>query len=121
MTIEECYQEMGGNYVEVSSRLPSLRLIEKFLGKFLEDRSFECLCEEMKAGNRENAFRAAHTLKGVCANLGFSRLLVSAGRLTEELRQERDTIPDTAFTLLEGVCRDYQTTAAAICKYMGKA
>ena len=28
MTMEECYQKLGGNYAEVSERLPSLRLVE---------------------------------------------------------------------------------------------
>ena len=37
MTIEECYREMEGSYAEVSGRLPSLKLIEKFISKFLED------------------------------------------------------------------------------------
>ena len=30
MTIEQCYQEMGGNYAEVCGRLPSQKLVEKF-------------------------------------------------------------------------------------------
>lgn len=118
MTIEQCYQEMGGNYAEVSGRLPSLRLIEKFVGRFLEDGSFETLCHELRAGNRAEAFRAAHTLKGVCANLSFSRLMNSAGRLTEVLRPEEDTIPDAAAGLLEEVRQDYQLTADAIRRYL---
>lgn len=121
MTMEECYQEMGGDYAEVSVRLPSLRLIEKFVGRFLEDKSFEMLCRAMDAGDRAEAFRAAHTLKGVCANLSFSRLLNSVGRLTEELRPETDTIPDTAASLMEEVQRDYQVTVAAIRRYLGEA
>ena len=119
MTIEECYQELGGNYAEVSSRLPSMKLVEKFIGRFLEDKSFETLCEAMKAGNREEAFRAAHTLKGVCANLSFTLLLESAARLTEELRPESAAISDAAVSLLAEVQHDYQTTAGAIRKYTG--
>ena len=45
MTIEECYQELGGSYAEVCTRLPSPRLVEKFAAKFLEDQSFETLCK----------------------------------------------------------------------------
>lgn len=121
MTIEECYQEMGGNYAEVSARLPSLRLIEKFIGRFLEDKSFETLCRQIESGDRQEAFRAAHTLKGVCANLSFTRLLGSAARLTEELRPEASTIPDAAAGLMEDVRRDYQVTVAAIRRYLGQA
>ena len=121
MSIEECYQEMGGSYAEVSTRLPSPRLIERFVLKFLEDKSFEALCAEMEAGNREAAFRAAHTLKGVCANLSFTRLLHSAAELTEVLRAESDAIPAAAPDLLETVRHDYQTTVSAIRSYAGQA
>lgn len=93
MTIDQCYQALGGSFAEVSNRLPSVRLVEKFIGKFLDDGSFDALCAQMSAGSREDAFRAAHTLKGVCANLGFGRLLSSASRLTELLRPEASAIP----------------------------
>ena len=82
MRIEECYQEMGGDYADVSTRLPSPTLIHRFVLKFLEDKSYAALCDAMESGSREASFRAAHTLKGVCANLGFTRLLESASALT---------------------------------------
>lgn len=118
MTMQECYREMGGDYADVSARLSSPGLIERFVGRFLEDKSFAELCRQMEAGCRQEAFRAAHTLKGVCSNLGFARLLDSTARLTEELRGESDGIPETALVLLEEVRRDYRDTAAAIQRYM---
>ena len=118
MTMEECYQKLGGNYAEVSERLPSLRLVEKFVGRFPEDKSFETLCAAVEAGDREGAFRAAHTLKGVCANLSFTRLLHSASRLTEALRPEADAVSPAALPLLEEVRRDYHLTVRTIRAYM---
>lgn len=118
MTLEQCYEALGGNYAEVSRRLPSPRLVSKFVGKFLEDTSFQDLCAQLQAGNRPEAFRAAHTLKGVCANLSFSRLHASANALTEVLRQETPDVPAGANALLEDVRRDYQQTVAAIQKYL---
>lgn len=118
MTIEQCYQALGGNYAEVCTRLPSARLVEKFVRKFLEDTTFDTLCQQVLAGNREDAFRAAHTLKGVCANLSFSRLQVSAAVLTEALRPQTDTISGTAEALLEDVRRDYTQTVTAIRAYL---
>ncbi|MGN0783971.1 MAG: Hpt domain-containing protein [Christensenellales bacterium] len=120
MNIEECYEEMGGNYAEVKKRFPSLGMIEKFIGKFLDDKSFETVCRETEQGNREEAFRAAHTLKGICANLSFSRLLQSTSRLTEVLRAQKESIPDEAVELLEAVRRDYEGTVNAIRKYLKK-
>ena len=117
MTMEECYQQLGGNYAEVCTRLPSPKLVERFVGKFLEDKSFALLCEAMEAGSREDAFRTAHMLKGVCANLSFTRLMRSASRLTELLRSGTDASVAQAAPLLEEVRRDYQLTVAAIASY----
>lgn len=115
MTLEQCYEALGGSYDEVIRRLPSPRLVSKFLGKFLEDPSFETLFLQLQTGNRPEAFRAAHTLKGVCANLSLSRLLTSVDTLTEILRQDAAPVPET---LLEDVRRDYQQTTAAIRAYL---
>lgn len=118
MTIQECYQKLGGNYAEMSARLPSPKLIERFVGKFLDDKSFDTLCQQMEAGDRALAFQAAHTLKGVCGNLSFTRLFDSASRLTEVLRSETDEIPAAAAGLMEEVRRDYQSTLDAIQEYL---
>ena len=114
MTIEQCYQEIGGSYTEVCSRLPSQRLVEKFARKFLDDQSYAELTAAMAAGDHDVAFRAAHTLKGVAANLSFTRLRASASELTELLRTPADTIPPEATPLLEAVTRDYEATIAAL-------
>ena len=110
----------GGNYAGVSSRIPSNKLIEKFIGKFLDDQSFETLCTQMQTGNRAEAFRAAHTLKGVCANLNLDRLQESAGRLTEILRAEAAVIPGAADEVFEEVKKDYEETVSVIRRYFDK-
>ena len=118
MTIQECYHEMGGDFAQVEKRLPSVSLVKKFITKFLDDSSFSELCQAIQEGEREKAFRAAHTLKGVSANLSFSKLLSSAAQLTELLRPETDTIPEGAEGLLEEVKRDYELTVGAIRAYL---
>lgn len=121
MTIEECYRAMGGDLAQVQRRLPSMALIQRFVTKFLSDDSYAQLCRAMEAGQREEAFRAAHTLKGVCANLGFDKLYGSASQLTEELRLETPSIPAAAAPLLAQVERDYAQTTDAIRAYLGEA
>lgn len=86
MTIQECYQALGGDHNEVLRRLMNEQLVRKFLGRFAQDDSYRNLCVELVQGNRDAAFRAAHTLKGVCANLGLGKLLSSAEAVTEILR-----------------------------------
>ena len=118
MTIQACYQKLGGEFAQVEKRLPSVSLVRKFIIKFLDDDSYSNLCLAMQNGQREEAFRAAHTLKGVSANLGFSRLLASAGELTELLRAETESIPGRAAALLEEVKQDYELTVSVIRAYL---
>ena len=114
MTIQECYREMGGDFSQIEKRLPSVSLIKRFISKFPDDSSFSELCRALEEGQREEAFRAAHTLKGVCANLGFDRLGASAGALTELLRPEGSDIPEEAAFLMDAVKHDYASTVSAI-------
>ena len=72
MNINECYQAMGADYEEVFGRLRNERLITKFVLKFPGDPSFSQLQSTLEEKNVEEAFRAAHTLKGVAQNLGFT-------------------------------------------------
>ena len=120
MTLTECYEKLGGDYADVASRLPSASLVEKFIVRFLEDDSYESLCRCLEQGNREEAFRAAHTLKGVCANLSFTLLRDSASRLTEVLRTEGDSVPAEAGELMSGVRDDYERTTGAIRAYLNE-
>ena len=86
MTIQECYKEMGADYQEVFQRLPRESMIRKFTLMFLNDDSYPKLEQSLKEENVQAAFRAAHTLKGVCQNLGFTNLYQPAYELTEVLR-----------------------------------
>ena len=118
MTIQECYQKLGGDYAQVEKRLPGIHLIRRFIAGFLDDGSYPELCRAMEQGQTEEAFRAAHTLKGVSADLGFDRLTASSGELTELLRGRTDGIPTEAVPLLDIVRQDYELTADAIRAYL---
>ena len=85
--LEQFYASVGGNAKEVLGRLggdPSL--VIHFLSKFQKDGSFQSLCEALNVSDVETAFRAAHTLKGLCATLGMQNLFVQASGVTEMLR-----------------------------------
>ena len=75
MTVKECYEKVGSDYDGVLKRLGSEALVKRFAVKFLN-----------AAKDGEKAFRAAHTLKGVCLNLGFTSLYKVSAELTEVLR-----------------------------------
>lgn len=86
MNIEQCYSEIGGNYNDVIKRLRSDDRIIKYLKMFLKDETFSRLCDAMESKEYQEAFREVHTLKGLCQNMAFSDLFVSANELTECLR-----------------------------------
>ena len=49
MTLQECYEALGGDYQDVISRLRSDRLVQKFVLKFLDDSSFDLFAARWKA------------------------------------------------------------------------
>lgn len=61
-------------------------IYEKFVRKFPQDQNYRMLGEHMDSGNYEEAFKCAHTLKGVSANLGFDPVYKAVSNLVEELR-----------------------------------
>lgn len=86
MTVRECYEQMNSDYEGVLERLGSEAMVKKFALRFLDDASFNNLTDALKENNAEEAFRAVHTLKGICLNLGFDRLYEASSALTEKLR-----------------------------------
>lgn len=117
MTIQECYQQLGGDFAQAQKRLPSEKLISRFIVKFPDDSSFSSLCIAMEEGKRDKAFRAAHTLKGVSGSLSLDRLFSSASRLTELLRPEAEEIPASAHSLFKEVQQDYLLAVQVIRSY----
>ena len=97
---------MGADYAPVLQRLGSERIVTKFALRFLEDKTFSGLCDA------QEAFRMAHTLKGICLNLGFEPLRQASSELTEELRG-RDLSVDYA-DAFQAVKTRYQQTVSAI-------
>lgn len=114
MTIQECYAALEGDYQEVLGRLYSEALVQRFVGRFLSDQSFQQLEQSLKEGSYEEAFRAAHTLKGVTQNLSFTKLYQSSHEITEALRTKDY---DAAARLFPRVEADYIQTASAIQAY----
>ena len=111
MTLQECYAALEGEYQGVLGRLWSLRLVQKFVLKLLKDGSYDLLLRSMAEENWQEAFRAAHTIKGVCQNLDFTRLYRSSSQLSEALR---NGFTPEAPALAEQVKEDYARTTAAI-------
>lgn len=115
MTLQECYALMEGDYAGVLGRLGKEARVDKFLKMFPEEPSYGLLCRSLEAGDGAEAFRAAHSLKGICMNLGLTGLLSSSSALSDELRA--GAITGGALACFERVKADYETAQGCILSY----
>jgi HPt (histidine-containing phosphotransfer) domain-containing protein len=113
MTLKECYESMGANYDEVIGRLRTDERVQKFLVRLPKDPSYQQLCDALEQRQVEEAFRAAHTLKGVSQNLALTKLHHSADILCEKLRGQQEYDPACEPMLAE-VKADYTEAMNAI-------
>ena len=86
MNVKECYELIKGDYEDAKRRFLSDSRITRFALLFLQDDSMDALRKAMEEDNCEMAFQAAHTLKGVCLNLGLTGLYDPVNSVTELLR-----------------------------------
>lgn len=111
MTLQECYEKMGGDFAEVSERLVSDERIAKYVVKFLEDPTYLMLCEAIEKDDDKAVFLSIHTLKGLSQNLGFGRLYEASHEMTEAVRGD---VKLQDASLFEAVQDAYFVTIAAI-------
>ncbi len=97
MQIEELYNKIGGDYEEIKSRLMNESIIQRFLLKFPSEPSYAKLLEAVENQDIEAAFHAAHTLKGVAANLSFKKLYTALSLLNEQLRPMTENADEVLF------------------------
>lgn len=107
MTLKECYAAMGADYDDVMSRLRTEERVQKFLLKILNDKSYDLLCSSIEENNLAEAFRAAHTLKGVSQNLSLTTLYQSSHELAEMLRNDPKYDAEVE-AVVEQVKKDYE-------------
>lgn len=67
--------------------LDDAELYETCVRLFLTDENFDALTRSVEKRDSRAAFEAAHTLKGVAANLGLTPLLCAVNELVEPLRR----------------------------------
>ena len=98
MTIEEVYAEIGGDYAAMLKRVGLPAMVSRFACMFLTDTSCQVFFEAWESGDDEAIFKAAHTVKGMCGNLGFTSMQELASEICEayrpgqeQLRAETDT------------------------------
>ena len=84
-------EELGADVDNTISRFMGKEdLYLKFLNKFQNDQSFTNIKQSIAEENAVESFKAAHTLKGVAANLGLDPIAKGASDITELLRGKED-------------------------------
>lgn len=84
--IRAFYQSIGADGEAMLRRFGSEALVKKYLAKLLQDNTFSTLATAMQRRDYHEAFRAAHTLKGIALNLELTQLAEKSSVLTELLR-----------------------------------
>ena len=111
MNLKDCYIKFGGDFDEVMGRLRREQIVQKFMYKFLDDKSFHLFEASVENKDYEEALRAVHTLKGICQNLSFTRLFESSSLVTNALK-ENDW--DKAIDMMPKLSEDYYETINVI-------
>lgn len=89
----------------------NVALFEKFIFRYLDDTHYDHLVEALDAGDIEEGFRIAHTLKGVVGNLSFASYFSALDPLTEALRAGD---ADEARTYMPQVAKAHDETVAIL-------
>lgn len=101
--------------IDVASALERMMgseaLLERLLGKFLDDPQYSALRAALEAGDAERAVSAAHTLKGVCGNLSMTDLY---GLFTRQVDALRAGDLPLARGMMEEIAPAYERVTAAI-------
>lgn len=89
--------------------MESEALYVRFLKKLLNDTNVVELKQAVDAEDWENAMRKAHNLKGVCANLGLTKLSRDFAAIVAELRSDAYTAQSVG-SLLEKALIEWEKT-----------
>lgn len=105
--------QAGG--IEVDSALERMMgseaLLERLLGKFLEEPNYAALCAALERGEPAATAAAAHGLKGACGNLSMTALY---GLFTRQVDALRAGELAEAERLMEEIAPAYAAVTAAI-------
>lgn len=105
-------EDAGVNLASAMQRfMNNEKMVEKYLDRFLAEKSYMELVQALNGNDHELAARAAHTLKSVCGTLGFEKMQQQVIAQENALRNDRW---DDAVKMMPEVETEYQRLCAAI-------
>ena len=119
MTLKELYDAIGGDYDQALKVLRVEKLADKHIRKLPDNAIFGAIAAAGEAMDAAQLFESSHAIKGVCGNLGLTRMAALASEISEEFR------PGNARTLTDDQVKDkireideaFQNAAAHIREY----
>lgn len=111
MTLEDFYNEIGGNYAYIISILHSEESVREYLAMYKSDKSYGTLIDAVATGDRKAIFLAGHALKGLAGCLSFPVLYALVNKLMVQLRNYSQEID---LFLIEQITEEYNHIIRAI-------
>lgn len=119
MTLQELYAEIDGNYEQARRTLRVDKLIDKHIRKLTTGGVIEGLLAAGTSMDATELFETSHAAKGVCGNLGLTKLADAASQISEEFRpgNPRTMTDDEVKERLAAIEALYAKTADGITRY----
>lgn len=117
MDFKACFERYGADYTVTMERFMFREeMYLRFLNMMLEDDNFPKLKAALEANDLDAAFDAAHTLKGVSANMGLTPLYNAVCEVVEPLRwrkkdgqyREKIQVIENEMTRIQEFCLDLE-------------
>ena len=87
------------------------KMLEKYLGRFLSEKSYAALLEAIAADDQAAAGAAVHTLKSVCGSIGCEKM---QDMVVEQEKAIRGGNWEEAKSLMAGITQEYNNICAAL-------
>lgn len=101
-TVDDVLNVAGADYDTTLKRFAgNKKILEKFFRKYPSDPSFAMLVTALNAKQFDDVEHAAHTLKGVSANLGLTAISELAAQIVNMVRSRQIDGIDAVFKKLE--------------------
>ena len=119
MTLQELYQAIDGDYDQAIRVLRMDKLVDKHIRKLVKNGVIDMLLAAGETMDPTQLFESAHAVKGICANLGLTKISDAASEIAEEYRPGNSRkLTDAEVTeRLQAIAQMYDKTKAGIQKY----
>ena len=87
------------------------KMLDKYLGRFLEEKTYAALIAAVQADDEQAAAAAMHTLKSVCGTLGCAGM---QAQVVEQERKLRSGDWAAAKAMMPDIEQTYNTICAAL-------